>query len=164
MWGRDYESMEEQRRLNNWIAVILLFLVSGYFALDELKMMVVSRSAVATVTDARVVAPGVQFSREESLRLAITYTTERGWEQTGEVGVSPDEAGSYPPGTKIRVVYVPGAQGSARLAGGDGIFAAIPFFVMVGVLVVVGGRFCLAYYKEQRLDAERKKPYSTVER
>lgn len=127
--------MDEEVAKFKWLlGAGMVFLISGYFSLNELRYALFSRTVEARVTNARATQ---SVGRRKEPRLAIEYNfTEAGGATRSERDTVPVDWPLSPDGA-IQIQYIPGVANASRLSG-RGSWNAVAIFlaslVAIGVL------------------------------
>lgn len=113
-----------------WVIVFgLVFLISGYFALNEVRYMVFATSAEAQVMRVyQTVDYGRRGRRIPKLGVEYQFTDKSGASVTAKNSVNVETV--IPEGASIRVEYIAGVKDSSRIIGAGNAAWPIGGFVL----------------------------------
>lgn len=115
---------ESELRKFKWLAVaVLIFLVTGWFAVEEMRYAAFGAAAEAGIVEARQTerSSGRRGRKRPVLAVRYTFQEAGGASRTEIDEVSPDwtppDGSPLETGSKVRVQYLSGSPGKSRLAG-----------------------------------------------
>lgn len=137
--------MAEGFKLRLAIAVVVIFLISGWYSFQELRYTISGRTVAATVTNVehrqeRVYRRRFGHTMRDITAITVQFSNANNTPQTAvmtQSGVS-----AVQPQQQMQVQFIPGEYETVRLAGQQNWVAVLFFFgglaAMAGTLVWVG--------------------------
>jgi len=131
----------ELRKLKWLLAALAVFLLTGWFAVGELRYAAFGDTAEATITESRESERGGRRGRTHTVRIVrYAFQDADGTTRTETDEVSPDWAppagGSLDAGEKVAVQYLSGVPDKSRLAGHS---HSLPVAIFLACLAVILG-------------------------
>jgi len=134
------DNEDELAQFKRIIMAIIVFLMTMYFSYQEMKYVIWSTTAEATVTRTFETAESAgRFRRRELLAIEYTFTDEDGQSHNEREDIPLDHPA---PGERITVEYIPGVEDSSRI---EGYSSLIPIWIFLGCCAWLGYEFFKLY-------------------
>lgn len=162
------ERREARRQWGLLFGAVVVFLVSGYACVTEVRYLMFGKRAQATFLETFVETTrgGRYGSESQTLRVRYRFTDEAmegviildRWGNQVPATAQRTESDRVdddwtPSGATVEVQYLAGSADSSRLAGNTRAWLCVPFLVATVVLAVLGVRFWRDYQEHERRKA-----------